>query len=363
MTDSPRPYGPPADLVCRIGFDRGEFSLDVDLLVAGGETVGVIGPNGAGKTTLLRIIAGLEAPDRGVVVLQGATLVDPANNIDVVPENRNVAMSFNTARLFPRKTARQNVEFALEQAPSGGRNREERAQLAGQWLDRVGLSDKVDEKVETLSGGMAQRVSLARTLAADRRLLLLDEPLSALDLKTRVLVRALLTEHLADRTGPTVLVTHDPVDATVLADRLVVIDEGRVVQDGSPTELTARPASAWVARFVDHTVWRGDARGTDVTVGEGRAVVADPIDGPVVVGVPARAVTLHQNEPEGSARNTWPLTVETVHHIDERVRVTLTGSVDLVAEVTNASADTLALEPGKPVWASVKATELLVRPR
>ncbi|MCP5025299.1 MAG: ABC transporter ATP-binding protein [Actinomycetia bacterium] len=363
MTQADRSHGPPADLVCRVGFDRDEFALDVDLVVAADETVGLIGPNGAGKTTLLRIIGGLEQPDRGVVMLQGATLVDPDNGIDVAPEHRSVAMSFNTARLFPRKTARQNVEFALEQAHSGGRTKSDRSRQAGEWLDRVGLSAKVDEKVETLSGGMAQRVSLARTLAADRRLLLLDEPLSALDLKTRTLIRSLLIEHLAHRTGPTIIVTHDPVDATVLADRLVVIDEGQVVQDGSPTELTAQPASAWVARFVDHTVWRGDASGTEVAVGEGRVVVADPINGPVVVGVPARAVTLHQREPEGSARNIWPLTVQTVHRIDERVRVALAGDVELVAEVTHASAAALTLEPGRPVWASVKATELLVRPR
>ena len=332
-------------------------------MIAAGETVGLIGPNGAGKTPLLRIIAGLEPPDRGVVVLHGASLVDPLNGIDVAPENRDVAMSFNTARLFPRKTARQNVEFALEQAHTGGRTKADRARQAGEWIDRVGLSDKVDEKVETLSGGMAQRVSLARTLAADRRLLLLDEPLSALDVKTRALVRSLLIEHLETRSGATLIVTHDPVDATILADRLLVIDEGRIVQDGSATELTARPASAWVAGFVDHTVWRGDASGTEVTVGSGQVVVADPVEGPVVVAVPARAVTLHQHEPEGSARNIWPLTVETVHHIDERVRVALSGEVDLVAEVTTPSAEALALEAGRSVWASVKATELVVRRR
>jgi molybdate transport system ATP-binding protein len=203
-------------------------------------------------------------------------------------------------------------------------------------------------------------VALARALAVSPRLLLLDEPLSALDATTRVLTRRDLARHLADHDGVRIVVTHDPVEALALGTRLAVIEAGRVVQHGTAEEIRVRPRSRYVADLVGVNLYHGVARGGVVPLGDAALVAAEPLDGPVFAVVHPNAVALHRTRPEGTPRNVWPGTVVAVDREGDRVRVTVDGPVPLSADVTPAAVDALALVPGAEVWASVKATEVAV---
>ena len=214
-----------------------------------------------------------------------------------------------------------------------------------------------------LSGGQAQRVALARAMVGDPRLLLLDEPLAALDAATRTEVRRDLRRHLASFDGTRLLVTHDPLEAMALADRLVVLEDGRVTQTGGPAEVSARPRSRYVAELVGVNLWRGRADGDSVELeGGGRLVVAGDHRGQVFAAVHPHAVALHRRAPEGTPRNVWAGTADTLDVVGDRVRVQVAGPVPIVAEVTAAAAAELRLADGGPVWASVKATEIAVYP-
>ena len=221
--------------------DRGPFRLDVSLTIAPGEVVALLGPNGAGKTTALRALAGLLPIDEGHITLGGERLDDPSQRLFVPAERRPIGVVFQDYLLFPHLTAADNVAFGPR---CRGANRHDAHETALRWLDRVGLTDLAHHKPRRLSGGQAQRVALARALAVDPPLLLLDEPLAALDARTRLETRAHLHRHLSDHRGATLLVTHDPLDALVLADRLVIIEDGRVVQEGDALCLAARQL-AW----------------------------------------------------------------------------------------------------------------------
>jgi molybdate transport system ATP-binding protein len=211
-----------------------------------------------------------------------------------------------------------------------------------------------------LSGGQAQRVALARALAIEPRLLLLDEPLSALDATTRASTRRDLAQHLAQHAGIRIVVTHDPVDALVLGDRLVVLEGGHIVQEGSAAEIRVRPRSRYVADLVGVNLFRGRAERGVVRVGEAHVVASDALDGEVFAVVPPHAVALHRERPEGTPRNVWRCTVSTVDDEGDRVRVSVTGLLALSADVTPAAVRELELRPGAEVWASVKATEVAV---
>ncbi len=338
----------------------GALDLRVRLAVAPGETVAVLGPNGAGKTTLLRALAGLHDVDSGTVVLDGEVLEDTAGGRRVPCEQRSVGMVFQANLLFPHMSALENVAFGLR---ARGVRKGEARRRAGDWLDRVGLAAHAQATPDRLSGGEAQRVALARALAGDPRLLLLDEPLAALDASVRGAMRRELRTHLAAAPGVRVVVTHDAVDAAALADRLVVLEGGRVTQEGTLAELTARPRSRYVADLVGVNLFTGRADGTAVTVTGGFVLtVAEQASGDVLVAVPPRAVTLHHRRPDGSPRNVWEASAAAVEHEGDRVRVSLAGPVAIVAEVTAAAAGELALEAGGPVWVAVKATEIDVFP-
>jgi molybdate transport system ATP-binding protein len=244
-----------------------------------------------------------------------------------------------------------------------GKSRAESRAIGRTWLRRFGLEAFADAKPRTLSGGQAQLVALARALASEPKVLLLDEPLAALDAGTRIDVRRDLVRFLADFDGPTVLVTHDPVDAFVLADRVVVIEHGAVTQQGTIAEISARPASRYVADLVGTNLIRGTADGTTVTTESGVAlVIAEPQHGPVLATIAPGAITLHADEPSSSARNRWQATVQHVDALGTRVRVQFDDPLPLVAEVTEAAAAELGLFRGAPVWASVKATEIVTYP-
>ncbi|MDT5034649.1 MAG: molybdate transport system ATP-binding protein [Actinoplanes sp.] len=330
---------------------RPGFTLDLALTAAPGEVVALLGPNGAGKSTALRALAGLIALDDGYLRLNGHRLDEPF----VEPEHRRIGVVFQDYLLFPHLSALENVAF-------GPRSRHVRRATArataAAWLDRVGLAEHQRKRPRELSGGQAQRVALARALASDPHLLLLDEPLAALDARTRLETRARLRGHLAGFPGPTIIVTHDPLDAMMLADRLVIVEDGRVVQTGDATQITTRPQTDYVARLVGLNLYRGVSAGSAVTLpGDFVLTTATAQHGDVFVAFPPSAVALYAARPTGSPRNTWRATVVSVARHGDALRIELTGPVRVAADVTAAAAVQLELEPGREVWASLKATE------
>jgi len=336
-----------------IQVNRDGFVLDVELTASPGETVAVLGPNGAGKTTLLRALAGL-IPIRGHVELEGEVLDDSRTRTHVPTEERRVGLVFQDHVLFPHMTVLKNVAFGLRRDASA---------TARAWLERSGLGEKAGTMPRALSGGQAQRVALLRTLVTDPRLLLLDEPLSALDVSIRAEVRRELSRQLTGFKGVRILVTHDPLEAMALADRLLVLEQGKIVQDGSPGEVTARPRSRFVADLAGVNLLRGDGRGDHIEL-DGGEILTTPESGGgrVFAVIHPRAVALYLARPEGTPRNVWRATAEDLDLQGERVRVRLSGPVPLVAEVTPAAVRDLHLDSGADVWVAVKATEISVYP-
>jgi molybdate transport system ATP-binding protein len=346
-----------------IQVELGSLQLDVALDVADGEVVALLGPNGAGKTTTLRCIAGLQPIDAGRITLDGEPLDDPRTGVLVAPHQRPIGVVFQDYLLFPRLSALDNVAFGLR---TRGISRSDARAAALRWLDRVGLAEHAGARPRELSGGQAQRVALARALATDPRLLLMDEPLAALDAQSRVDVRTDLRNHLATFTGARLLITHDPIDAVVLADRLVILEAGRVTQSGTTADVTARPRSRYVADLVGINLLHGVRTGEHTARLDTGAelTTADPIPSlEVSITVRPQSVTLHRGPPEGSARNAWRATVTAVEGDHDRVRVRLDGPVPLTAEVTPAAIAELDLRAGQMTWASVKAVDLAAYPR
>ena len=345
--------------------ERGDFSLDVSIAAPASTTVAILGPNGAGKSTFLRTIAGLAPIDGGRIEIDGSVVDDASAAIFVPAERRRVALVFQQYLLFPHLSALDNVAFGLRARRVGRADARRRAQEA---LDAVGLAPLARRRPHELSGGEAQRVALARALVTDPEVLLLDEPLAALDVSTRASVRRDLARRLDDHRGARLVVTHDPVEAAALANDVVVIEGGRVVQRGTPAELAARPRSRYVADLVGVNFLTGTARrgvidvdddGTNVAT----VVAADAVDGEVVVAIHPRSVVVHLTRPEGTARNVWQGRVASIDPEGDRVRVVVDGPLRLVAEVTPAAVAALALSTGAAVWVSVKATEVTVFPR
>jgi molybdate transport system ATP-binding protein len=336
---------------------RGDFTVEVAVEVAPGEVLGVVGENGAGKTTLLRVLAGLTPLDQGRLALAGTTVDEPATDTLVDPDRRPVGVAFQDPTLFPHLDLRDNVAFGLRRR---GVEKAEARRRAESWLARVGLQGHERERPRAVSGGQAQRAALARALATEPEVLLLDEPLASLDQEGRALVRRLLRRDEGRATRATVLVTHDAVDALALTDRLVVLEAGRMAQVGTPAEITRRPRSAFVARLVGLNLLEGTAAGTTAVVAGVEVVTATPAEGAVFLAVAPSSVALYRSRPEGSPRNTWSVPVEDLEAVGDRVRVALGGPVPLVADVTPAAVADLGLAPGDTVWAVLKATEIEV---
>ena len=347
-------------LSARIVRTLGSLDLDVELATSPGEVVALLGPNGAGKSTVLGCLAGLLAIDGGQIQLDGEILDDPLAGVFVPPEQRAVAVVFQDYLLFPNLTALENVAFGLR---ARGMSRRLARARAGEWLERFGLADHAGHRPIALSGGQAQRVALARTLATEPRLALLDEPLAALDAATRGEVRRDLRRLLASVDGTSIVVTHDPIDAYALADRVVVVESGRVVQSGALADVTAHPRSRYIADLVGVNLLTGTTDdGAIVTASGGRIVPADRVAGAAVAVIQPHAVALYLAPPGGSPRNVWPVTVVDIDRQADRVRVRLEGPVALVAEITPDALDALALRIGDRAWASVKATEITTYP-
>jgi molybdate transport system ATP-binding protein len=337
----------------------GDLLLDVELAVESGGCLALAGPSGAGKTSVLRIAAGLLRPEHGHVAANSKTWLDTDRGIDVPAEQRRCGYVFQHYALFPHMTAWQNVAYALRGLP-----RSERRARAGELLERFGLAARAEARPHTLSGGERQRVALARALARSPGVLLLDEPLSALDARTRAAAARELGEVLRGAQAPTLLVTHDFAEAAHLGDRVGIIDQGHVVQEGTPTELAAAPRSAFVADFTGAVVMTGLARRgpSGVTYvdldGGGSLTSTDPAQGVVAVSVYPWEIVIEPagEEPHGSAENRLPAEVLSVTTVGGRVRVGLGGAQPLIAEVTRDSAERLQLEPGARVIATWKAT-------
>ena len=323
---------------------RNSFILEVDLTMAVGETIAILGPNGAGKTTLLRLVAGLERLESGSLRLAGCTVDDGTSA--AAPHRRSIGWVPQERLVFDHLTVAANVGFSP-------RATSDRTAALTNALD---LTSLVDRPVGECSGGQAQRVAVARALAANPAVLLLDEPSAALDVESRHLIHRAL---VADGKPATLLVTHDPVEAATLADRIVILEDGRVTQEGTPAEIRVRPDTLYAASLAGLNFVDAHARGTMATTDAGTGVVlAEPAAGPVHVVIPPSAVALHTTRPEGSPRNVWQATVTELRPAFDRVRVALDGPLPLVAEVTPDAVDRLGLRPGSSVWAAVKATEV-----
>ncbi len=336
----------------------GDLRVEVDIEVARGQTVALVGPNGAGKTSLVQAVAGLHALESGRIEIDGIVWDAPADDVFVPPEQRRVGVVFQDYRLFGHLSARENVAFGLR--ATGTARRTARA-AAERTLDRLGVGAVADDRPGALSGGQAQRVALARALTIEPRVLMLDEPMAALDVSARGAVRRDLREWIASVDGYRMLVTHDPVDAHALADRVVVLERGRITQVGTMAELAAAPRSDYVADLMGTNLVRGrlDGDHLDVDGGGMLFVGAHHVgDGPVIATIRPAAVALHRGRPEGSPRNVWETTVVGVDVADGRVRVRLGGPYPLVVEVTGAGFAALDAQPGSSVWASVKASEI-----
>ncbi|AXE75979.1 ABC transporter permease [Streptomyces atratus] len=323
-----------------------------------GTTIAVVGPNGAGKTTLLRALLGLTPRAHAALRL---------GDLDVSslpPHHRGVAWVPQDGALFPHLSALANTAYGLR---ARGVPRAEARRSAQKWLDRLGVGHLAARKPAEVSGGQAQRVALARALATRPRLLLLDEPLAALDQTTRAHVRHTLRTHLDTFGGVCLIVTHDPVEAISLADRVLVLEDGRALQDAPPSEVTRHPRSPWVARMMGRNAWPGTSAEDGLLFpGGGRLLIADPLPAgtPALAVIAPEAVSVHRDKPGGSPRNIWPGTVREITASGSRLRILITSpkAPDLVAEITPQAAAELGLADGVPVWTSIKATEATIVP-
>ncbi|MBA0052674.1 molybdate ABC transporter permease subunit [Streptomyces sp. AJS327] len=362
-----------------------------------GTTIAVVGPNGAGKTTLLRALLGLTPRARARLLLGG-------RDVSRLPvHRRRVSWVPQDGALFPHLSARANVAYGLR---AHGVRRSSARRTATHWLDQLGVGHLAHRRPAQLSGGQAQRVALARALASDPRLLLLDEPLAALDQTTRTRVRRTLRRHLDGFTGVCLLVTHDPVEAVSLADRVLVLEAGAAVQYGTPSEVVRRPGSRWVARMLGNNAWPGTVTAHGgLALDEGGELATDgvpadavlphsptphsptptPIRAPAPAPVPAPdpapegalrvggralavvapdAVSVFRRRPDGSPRNVWPGTVREITALGGRLRVVIVpeSGPELIAEITSTAAAELRLAEGTHVWAVLKATQVTLIP-
>ena len=334
-----------------------DFALDVELEVSSG-CLAIAGPSGAGKSTILRACAGLVRPQRGRVVCDGATWFDADAGVWVAPEDRACGFVFQDYALFPHMPAWQNVAYGMRGVPRAARRR-----AAEDLLERFGVA-AADAHPRSLSGGERQRVALARALATSPRVLLLDEPLAALDARTRAAAARELGAALREAAVPALLVTHDFGDAAELGDEVAVVDRGRVLQRGKASELAAAPATSFVADFTGASVLSGEAApaGGGLTLvhldGGGQIFSTDRATGRTAASVFPWEVTVEApgSPPHGSAQNSLAATVSSVTPVGNRVRLGLATPQPLVAEVTAAAMERLSLVPGSRVEARWKAT-------
>ena len=346
-----------ADIQLRLS----RLDLDAAFTVESGEVVALLGPNGSGKSTTLRALMGLLPLAGGQVVLDGTVLEDPAQHIKVPPENRPIGLMFQDYLLFPHLSAVENVAFGLR---AKGTDKKTARERATRTLARLGLDGALaSARPGAMSGGQQQRVAMARALVTEPKLLLLDEPLAALDVSTKTDVRRLLREALRQSEAANVLVTHDLLDAVALGDRMVVIQDGGIVQTGTPAEVTARPRSRYVADLVGVNLLHGTASGTVLDIdGGGQILTTSAASGPVLATVSPTAVAVSRPRPEGHEPNTWAGQISAVDLMGDRVRVRIDGTPGITAEVSPRAVEELKLDDGGELWACVDPAAITVYP-
>lgn len=345
--------------------------VDIEFTVAAGEVLAILGPNGAGKSTALAVVAGLLRPDSGFVRLGERLVTDIASGVFVPTHARRVGLLLQQPLLFPHLSVAANVAFAPRSGHRRLRRREARA-LAAHWLEQVDAAELADRSPRQLSGGQAQRVALARALAADPDVLLLDEPLAGLDVTTATAMRKLLRANLTRDGRAAVLITHELLDVLTLADRVLVLEDGRVAETGSAAAVLAAPRSRFGARFAGVNLVSGIAGADGVLTTEWGAVwhgipTPDVVSGHSAVAVfPPAAVAVYRDKPHGSPRNTVEAVVAELDARGPAIRVRTDeqpdGAPGLAADVTAESVAELRLAPGERVYLSVKAQEIAIHP-
>ena len=350
----------PQDLHAAFGLSRDGFNLKVDIDLCAGVTTALLGPNGAGKSTLVECLAGIVAADSGSITFADRVLDDPGSGVFVPPEKRRAGVVFQRYLLFEHLDVLDNIGFAKA---VGGTAKAEARRSAQKWVESFDLVGLELRKPSQLSGGQAQRVAVARALASEPDFLLLDEPLAALDIETKGDVRRLLRDRLADYPGPRLLITHDPIDAFLMADRVVILEGGRVTQQGTPAEIAQKPATPYAAALVGLNLLVGTNAGGVLTLDDsGQALATSDMqtEGPVLVTISPNAIALHDSQPGGSPRNSWKTAIATIEGSGDITRVTLDAPLPLNVDITPGAATSMGLHPGREVWASVKATEVFV---
>ncbi|HEY3932994.1 MAG TPA: ABC transporter ATP-binding protein [Gemmatimonadales bacterium] len=352
----------------------GEFGLDMSFDLDDGTTLVVVGESGSGKSTLLRLLAGLQEPDSGTITLDGKPYFDRAAAAHVPPWERSIGFVPQDYALFPHLTVAENVAFGLRAAGTGDRETRRRVMRS---LEQLGVAELTTAYPRTLSGGQQQRVALARALVLEPHLLLLDEPMSALDLNTRRSIRTELRRILDSSPCITIYVTHAPAEALMLGDRIAAIEDGRVTQIGSRDDFLRRPQSQYVAAFLGVNLLHGriverrgassegkslvrvatlrgeiwcsapqdDSGGTDVTLTIAPDVVClsreRPVDGVGVNAMQGRVIEMAPEPPRG-----------------QRMLVTIDGEPVIVAEVEREVVAALGLRTGEMIWASFDANQV-----
>ncbi len=348
------------------------FVLDLSLTIGEHETLAVVGPNGAGKSTLVELLAGLQPIDTGMITLNGTPIDSPADGTFVPAHRRGVGVVFQDYLLFDHLTVADNVMFGVlfgvtfggNVGPrAAGQDRDEAVSAAERLMAKLDIAALAGRKPPSLSGGQRQRVALARAIAMSPQALLLDEPMAALDVATRSMVRRLLSEILPTVPGPKLLITHDPIDAFLLADRICVLESGRLTQSGTVHDIRRHPATDYVASLMGTNLLAGTNNRGMVEISNTTVVlhtVHTGSAGPVVVTIAPNTVALHQSQPDGSPRNTWATSVATIEDRGDITRVVLADPLTLEVDITPSAASALGLRPGTPIWAAVKATEIQV---
>lgn len=349
-----------ADIRCSVG----DFVVEAAIEAEAGRPVALVGPNGAGKTTLVRALAGLHPIDHGTVALDGLQLDAP--DVHVPVRARSIGVVFQDRALFDRMSAIENVAFGMR---ARGVRATDARRRAGDLLRSMDLEHRADARPHQLSGGEAQRVTIARAIAHEPKLLLLDEPLSSLDVRARTEVRSLLGKLLASFQGVAIVVTHDPVDALTLAERIVVLEQGRVTQAGTVDEIRSTPQSAYAAELVGINLFTGRLEplgdgAAELHAGGGTIVVScppdviAPVDDVTAVLRPADVVLYREQPSAASARNVLAGTIRSIADDGQRARIRIDSSPALIADVTPGSVARLGLREGVAVWASFKAVEV-----
>ena len=336
-------------LDARVILNRDSLTLDVELQLQHGEVIAVLGPNGAGKTSLLHALLGWLELESGWIMVDGEVIDSPDTDSYVPPQHRPFGMVFQDGLLFPHMSVEKNILF--------GAGKDFNLKPLAESLQANELLAKFPSE---LSAGERQRAAIARSLAARPKVLFLDEPFSALDIQGKRRGRSLLKEALAIGVSGCLMVTHDLVDAFTLADRVMIIEGGKLTQFDVPDRIRSRPGSEWIADLVGWTYYEGIGEGSVVTLPHGTTIFTaqDDLDGPTSISINPASVSIFKSQPSGSPRNSWLSSIQNIEILDGRARVSLVGEIDICADITTAAANELRQSISSEVWVSVKATEV-----